>query len=47
MIVSGEFAKKVSIGNENFVLNTVGCFGASIGEFLEQKEGLEQFKHGL
>jgi hypothetical protein len=47
MFVSAEFAKKVSIGTENFVLNTVGYCGVSIGESLEQKEGLEQFKHGL
>ena len=24
-IVSGEFCKKVSIGNENLILNTGGC----------------------
>jgi hypothetical protein len=37
MSVSGEFAKKVSSGSENFVLNTVGCCGVSIGESLEPK----------
>jgi hypothetical protein len=37
MFVSAEFAKKKSIGTENFVLNTVGCCGVSIGESLEQK----------
>jgi hypothetical protein len=38
MFVSGEFAKKVSmIGAENFVLNTEGSCGVSIGESLEQK----------
>jgi hypothetical protein len=35
--VSGEFAKKVSIGTENFVLITVRSCGVSIGEPLEQK----------
>ncbi len=35
--VSGEFAKKGSIGTEIFVLNTVGCCGVSIGESLEQR----------
>ncbi len=35
-IVSGEFAKNVSIGSENLVLNTVGCYGVSIGESLLQ-----------
>ncbi len=29
--------RKVSIGTENFVLNTVGCCGLSIGESMEQK----------
>jgi hypothetical protein len=29
--------KKVSIGTENFILNTVGCCGVSIGESLERK----------
>jgi hypothetical protein len=37
MFVSGEFAKKMSIGTENFVLSTVGCCGVCIGESLEQK----------
>jgi hypothetical protein len=37
MVVSTEFAKKVSMGTENFVLNTVGCCGVSIGEPLERK----------
>ncbi len=38
MFVSGEFAKKVSmVGAENFVLNTEGSCGISIGESLEQK----------
>jgi hypothetical protein len=37
---------KVSIGSENFVLNTVGFFGVSIGESLSKKEGLEQFNMG-
>jgi hypothetical protein len=31
------FVKKVSIGTENFVLNTVDCCGVSIGESLEGK----------
>ena len=29
--------QKVSIGSENFVLNTVGCCGVCIGESLERK----------
>jgi hypothetical protein len=40
MFVSAEFAKKVSIGTENFVLNTVGCCGVSIGESLERKRSV-------
>ncbi len=47
MFVSDEFAKKVSIGTENFVLNTVGCCGVRIGESLEQKRRVRADKHGL
>ena len=42
MVVSTEFAKKVSMGTENFVLNTVGCCGVSISESMEQKRRVHQ-----